>query len=103
MDPFRNKDKKELAREAEESKRIADKIARVIEDAQSCLNSTTFAKYRESVKEAREGLIKLMKLSTEPDPVKFAFFAKTCLSKIDVFDMMLDEVEKDSKKGEHGN
>lgn len=98
MDPFRNKSKIEIQKEAEETKKIVAKIARVIEDAKACLNSTTFAKYRESVKEAREGLIKLMKLSTEPDPVKFAFFAKACLSKIDVFDMMLDEVEKDGKR-----
>lgn len=98
MDPFRNKDKEELKKEALEKEAIAKKIAKAAEDARECLNSTIFAKYRDSVKEAREGLIWLIKKNAEPDPVKFAFFAKACLSKIDAFDMMLEEIEKDSKK-----
>jgi hypothetical protein len=95
---FRTPTKDEIKKREEEKKVIETKLKKVVEDAQACLSSTVFAKYRESVKEAREGLIKLMKINSEPDPVKFAFFAKACLVKIDAFDMMLEEVEKDSKK-----
>lgn len=98
MDPFRNKSKEEIKKEALEKETLVKKITKVTEDAHACLNSTVFAKYRESVKEAREGLIKMMKINPEPDPVRFAFFCKSCLSKIDAFDMMIEEVEKDSKK-----
>ena len=97
--PFSNKTKEELKKEALEKEALVKKINQVAEDAHACLNSTVFAKYKDSVKEAREGLIKLMKASSEPDPVKFAFLCKACLSKIDAFDMMIEEVEKDSKKG----
>ena len=99
LNRFRNKTKDEIKQEALEQAALAKKIATVVDDAHACLNSTVFAKYKESVKEAREGLIKLMKMNAEPDPVKFAFFCKACLSKIDAFDMMIEEVEKDGKKG----
>jgi len=95
---FRTKTKEEIKKEEAEKKAIEIKLKKVVEDAQACLSSTVFTKYRESVREAREGLIKLMKMNSEPDPIKFAFFCKACLVKIDAFDMMLEEVEKDSKK-----
>lgn len=95
--PFYNPTKEEIKKDEAERKAIELKNQKVVEDAQACLSSTVFAKYRESLKVAREGLIKLMKMNNEPDPVKFAFFCKACLVKIDAFDMMLEEVEKDSK------
>ena len=97
--PFRTKNKEEVAREALEAKRIADSISKTVQDAAACLNSSVFLKYKESVKKSREALIKIMQKSSEPDPVKFAFLCKACLSKIDALDMILDEVEHDSKKG----
>lgn len=95
---FRTKTKEEIKKEEAEKKAIELKTKKVVEDAQACLSSTVFAKYKESLKVAREGLIKLMKMNSDPDPVKFAFFCKACLSKLDAFDMMLEEVEKDAKK-----
>ena len=97
--PFKPKTKEDIKREAQEKEELAKKIAQVGENARACLNSFIFAKYKESVKEAREGLITLMKKNTEPDPVKFALFAKACLAKIDAWDQMVEEVERDSKKG----
>lgn len=97
--PFRKKNKSEIEKETQEAKRIADKIAKTIESAKKCLASTDFAKYRESVQESREGLIKLMKMNMDADPLKFAFMAKACLAKIDVFDQLIEEVEHDAKEG----
>ena len=97
--PFRNLTKEEVKRNEEEARRVELKIKTAVESARACFASTSFAKYRDDVKEAREGLIKLMKLNGETDPIKFAFFCKACLSKIDAFDMMIEEIEKDVKRG----
>ncbi len=96
--PFRVRSKEEIKRAEQEAQELTKKINKVAEDARACLNSGVFAKYRDSVKEAREGLIRLMKMNSDPDPVKFAFFCKACLSKIDAFDMMIEEINKDAKK-----
>jgi hypothetical protein len=97
--PFRTKSAQELEKESEIKKSIENKIKKTIELAGKCLSSSDFAKYRDSVKESREGLIKLMKANIDSDPLKFAFLAKACLAKIDVFDQLIEEVESDAKKG----
>lgn len=97
--PFGTVSKEEIKKKEAEAKAVEGKIKKVVEDARACLNSTIFLKYKESAKEAREGLIKLMKINSDIEPLRFAFFAKACLAKIDVFDMILEEPEKDSKKG----
>ncbi len=97
--PFRTKSKDEIKKEVAEATAIAKKIDKVVKDAQACLASDLFTKYKTSLKEAREGLIKLGKIYAEPDPIKYALFCKTIFTKIDAFDMMLEEIQKDSKKG----
>lgn len=96
--PFAPKTKEELEREEQEKQALEKKIKEVAEAAQSCLSDERFIKYRQAVKAAREGLIDVMKRNSEPDPIKFALFCKACLSKIDAWDMIIELVEKDSKK-----
>lgn len=97
-DPFSNKSAEEIKKEQEVLHSIQDKINKVYDSARSCLASTDFQKYRESVRQAREDLITLGKLNRETDPVKYAFFCKAIFSKIDAFDMMVEEIEKDAKR-----
>ena len=99
MDPFRNKTKKEIEQELIEAKIISEKIADTIKKAQTCLASTDFTKYKESAQESIDGLLNLMLMNQDMDHLKFAFFAKACLAKIDVFKQMMEMPEKDAKRG----
>lgn len=95
---------KEDIKKAEEEKKLLDqKVKQVAEAARAMLASSDFAKYKETVREAREDMIKLMKLHSGDDPLKFAFFAKSCLSKIDAWDMLSEEIEKDARKDKHAS
>lgn len=98
-DPFRTKSKKEIEQELVEAKRIADKIADTVKKAQTCLASTDFTKYRDSAQGAIDGLLNLMLMNQDMEPLRFAFFAKACLAKIDVFKQMMEMPEKDAKRG----
>ena len=96
--PFRTPTAEEKKKKEDAERDAKLKLKQAAEDAKALLNSGASDKYRLSQMEARESLIKLMKLNDDPDPLRFAFFAKACLSKIDVLDIILEEVEKDAKK-----
>lgn len=96
--PFDPISKEEQKRRGQELIEIQQKIKKTVQTAAECLSDERFVKYREEVKAAREGLIKIIKQNSDTDPIRFAFLAKACISKVDVLDMIIELVEKDLRR-----
>ena len=79
-------------------KEIESKLKAIAESAKICLDNPVFKVYKDKLIAGRELVIKSMKENTESDPVKYAFFMKACITRIDTLDMLLEVVEKDARK-----
>ncbi len=78
--------------------KIKAEVKAVAELGKKCLDNPLFKKYQDRSKQCKELILKAMKENTEPDPIKYALFMKACISKIDVLDMLLEDITKDAKK-----
>jgi len=95
---FREPTKEEKDKKQAELKSIQDNIKRVAKLGRDCLDDAKFKKYKDEYIILREKLLSLMKTYADPDPIKDAFFLRACISKIDVFDTMIESIKKDAKK-----
>lgn len=91
-------DKAKIAQQEASRLELEAKIKAVTETGRLCLDNPLFKRYKDAHLSCREYIIKLMKENVEPDPVKFAFFMKSCIAKIDTLDMLLDAVSKDASR-----
>jgi len=99
LDQFKAPTKEETEKRDRDLRALEAQTKRVAQLGAECLSDTKFKKYLAEVSALRDRYISAMKEFANPDPVKDAFFLRTCLSKIDVFDMLLDLVKKDIRKG----
>jgi hypothetical protein len=95
--PYRSETPKDIANKKAETKKINDMIRGAAEQGRLCLDDDKFKKYRVQCAAVREELISMLKRNVEVDPAKFGGFAKTCICKIDVLDMLLDLIDNDAK------
>jgi hypothetical protein len=95
--PFRNLDKEEIAQKEAQNKEIELRLKTLSESAKHILSSQDAIKYKKELEEATKNLINLMMNNSEPDPVKFSFFCKSCLNKLSVYYGILESIEADAK------
>lgn len=88
---------KERDRIEKESQQMADEA---VADAQNCLNSEIFHKYKESYKKLQEITLKELELidQTEKDPASYGFRVKDIVSRLRVIGLLLEAVEKGAGK-----
>jgi hypothetical protein len=96
--PYKKITEEEKLKKEAQQREIEAKIKGTAKLGRECLSDDKFKKYRDSYIQSREMIISLMKQNNESDPIKFAFFCKACLSKLDGMDMLLDLVDKDAKR-----
>lgn len=96
--PFRKKTPEEEVKRLQAQRELEEKLKEVAQLGRDCLSDERFKRYKEAYIKARELLIKKLLENTEPDPIKYAFFAKSYLSKLDGMGMLIEAVEKDAKK-----
>jgi len=94
---FRNPTAEEIAKKEQEKRDIETRLKTLKESATHILSSQDAAKYKKDMENATRQIIGLMMTNTEPDPVKYSFFCKTCLAKLSVYYGILEEIEADAK------
>lgn len=94
---FGNKTSQEVLKEAKEKAIVAEKTQKISQDAKAILATGIAIKYRDDIDMATKDIVRLMISNTESDPVKFAFFCKTCLSKLSVHYELLDAINRDAE------
>ena len=80
-------------------KEAQERVDKVTKQANKCLKSSDFARYRNQLMEEKEKLYKLAEAYNEPDPTKYAFTVKTILMKTSTMGYMLEGVERDAHSG----
>ena len=95
QNPFKVLTKEEIAKQEKENKDIAEQTKIISESAQHILSSNDGIKYKKDLEESTKRIIKLMMVNTESDPVKYAFFCKACLNKLEVCYELIERVEID--------
>ena len=96
--PFRNPTTEEAEAKARQEKEIKDKIKVVTDKGRRVVSSSDFQDYKKDLQGATQDIIKLMINHPNPDPVKDAFFLRTCLAKIGALMMLTEAPERDAKR-----
>jgi len=90
--------KDEIKRQQAEDASIKKSVEGAIEKAQRCFNMPEFQEYRVKYAAVRDEIIDVMVAHQPADPVSDAFFLRTCLAKLDVLKMIIDDIKKDARK-----
>ena len=97
QNPFRKPTPDEEAKIAQEKKEIEARVAKVAESARRLLYSQDAEKYRKDLEQSTKEMIKYMIANDSADPVKYAFFCRTCLTKLAAYYDILAMIEKDAE------
>lgn len=96
--PYKPLSAEEKVKQETKDKEMESKLRAIAEGAKLCLDNPIFKSYKDKLVVGRELIIKSMKENTEGDPIKYAFFMKACITRIDTLDMLLEVVEKDARR-----
>jgi len=96
--PYKPLSAEEKLKQENKEKDIELRLKAITDRAKLCLDNPIFKDYKDGLAKGRELIIKSMKENAEGDPVKYAFFMKACITRIDTLDMLLEVVEKDARK-----
>ena len=96
--PYSPLSKQEIKEKEQERKNIEAKIKATAEIGSACLSDAKFQKYREEFYKLKDKALKFMANYSDPDPIKDAFLLRAWINKLDVLQMLIDMVEKDTKR-----
>lgn len=96
--PFRNLTQKEIDDRKKQEEEIKAKIKATTERGKRVVGSSDFQDYKKDLQKSILEILKLMVGHSNPDPIKDAFFLRTCLAKIDALMMLTEAPERDAKR-----
>ena len=96
---FKPKTQEEILTAENFKKEIEVKKNAVLKLASECLAEPKFKKYREEFEEFRKTVFKYMAEPMNPDPSQDAHYLRSCINTVNVLDMLIGKVERDSKNG----
>jgi hypothetical protein len=91
------RDDRELAKKAEEKKKLDEQLKKVSDGARHILSSEWGAKYIQDLEETRDMLVKHMINNVNLDPVKDAFAVRAALNKLAVVYDLLEGIKADAR------
>jgi len=94
--PYEPLDEKDILKKENEKKEIELKKQAVIRLASQCLADPKFKKYRNEFESFRKKVFQYMAEPMNPDPVQDAHYLRSCVNTVNVLDMLIGKIEKDS-------
>jgi len=96
--PYEPLSKEEQLKIDNEKKAIQKRIDATIKLAGECLDDPKFKKYRKEFEKLKEEVFEKLQSPMELDPIKDAYYLRSCMNTIYVLDKILNRPKQDLKR-----